>query len=279
MPSNYSGRSQVFDSPALRALGGIGFDQGELMSPMIRRKLLNTAALGQIEDVTRERQRNELHSAPDPVSGTIAWRDSDLDDYREDEAARSKFGRDTDFRSQIADYETPRANEREQDTLDTRMRGDVRRFYDPAATAMRGDEYARKLRLSTEPARIAAGGRYATQGLENQGDATVAGIKANTMTDADTLKAIAAFLQAGGAGRQRNGQPMGPSGPLAEQASGVVSNMLGNIGGGRDAGGGLTPQEQAFVQQAVQEGHSAEEATAFVMSKRAAGGRAGGPPR
>ena len=296
--AGYSGRSQFLNSPSGRALGGLGLGaglagtagtgqfEGDVMSPMIRRKLLNTAALSQIKQINRGDEMDELHSAPDPVYGNQTWRESDVMDYDAEIGARRKAGADLEFKDSMQDYLMPRATERAEAQADTELRGDVRRFYDPANTAMRGDEYSRKLRLATEPSRIAANSRFNTQGLENQGDAQVAAIR-EQMSPADMMTAISRFIGSGGLGRSRGGQPLGPTGDAASQAQGVVSGFLNGMnpgagggapGGAPGGGGGLTPQEQAFVQDAVRDGYSQEEATAFVMSKRAPG-RAAGPGR
>jgi hypothetical protein len=295
--SSYGGRSQFFETPAGRALtdlslGGAprgaagGFPGGamESMRPSLRNALSDAAGEEMLNNI-RRRQPWVSHDEGNPdVPGMFGQpRDFYVDPAvaaGEDSRQRNFMGamQEFDLDYGLKDTAARRGAVDAQDIADYTGRREASRYFDPMQQAVRGDDFRRKLQLSTEPARIAADSRadVATAQADARVSAAQAGERARMF--ASSMDLIPELTRSGVFGRDRRGNPIAPDPEVSQQAIETMRRILsgggraggaggagmggGMPGGGMMPGGGGAPQITPEMEPYIQAGYSPEEVIA-----------------
>lgn len=269
MPNNsYGGRSSFFDTPAGRALTQVaqGGDRER-----------NTFGEGQFENGLFATMRPGLRNAIADKRGEQLLRELESDTpfvtdigpgfdgaprsfYVDPKVARQEDSRQRTFRTmmqadELDDLLAPGQNRRAadqaravgmagQDVEDYGNKLAAERYWDPMTHSMGEEADARKIRLATEPARIADESRRAVQGMKGESAEEVAQIRQL----AALLGVLPKVAAGGGFGVGPDGKPLGPPKAVSDAAGNALQSGLGAPAQRFD------PQTEAEIQRGLDMG-------------------------
>ena len=258
MPNQqYGGRSSFFDTPAGRALtqvasgGGGGrerdvYGEGQFENGLfatMRPGLRNAVADKRGEQLLRELEADEPWVSHDPgnpeMESTMGAFAKPRDFYVDPRVARKEADRQSRFMEamQVDDLEgllapgqTSRAvaqakavGKAGQEVEDYGHELEAKRYWDPMTHSMGEESDARKIRLATEPANIAARSRENVQDMKGDSASEVAQIRQL----AQMLGVLPKVAAGGGFGVDSEGKPLPPPKSVSDNATGQFNRALG----------------------------------------------------
>jgi hypothetical protein len=277
MPTKYGGMSSFFDSPAGKALatvgrgGDAGGDVGlgpagglfATMRPGLRNALADSFGEEQLRQLDR-RKPTRIDYADGPADGGLGQRPEfyipeTMDPIANMETARQQARSNFMQDDELEGIRDTGARRREAEGEDYASSLAAKRYWDPMTYGMREDDMARKMRLATEPARIAADSRENVAATTGGSKVAAAGATANGRTQQSFINSLDDMVQKGVFGFEK-----GPDGKVqgkqpSPEAQKFFSQFLTQAGGGAGGGGGLDPAVEAEVQSWEQKGYSRDE--------------------
>lgn len=161
--------------------------------------------------------------------------------------------------------ETELGAERERSSLHNQAEADdysaglaARRYWDPYTQSMLADEHGRKMALATEPARLAASSRENVASTTAAGRVGTAQATASGRLGQEAIRSYDDWIAKGAFGFDDRGYPL----PPPPEVENFMRRFLGQSTGQPS----FTPEQEALIQQGVNDGHSREEVVAYLRS-------------
>jgi len=250
----YRGKSQFFKSPAGRALAQLQMpddvEQSGAPMPGMRSGLRSALANAEGEARLRTLRRGEptvfeREGSPD-VPGVFGQPRQEFyipdrdDPIAAAETARQQGRANAYLEEDLAAQIEPTMAGRAEDIRDFQESRATRRYYDPQNFARGADEFARKFRLATAPAQLAAGSRERVADITGQ--SRIGAVEARRPSPEElALENFPDMARGGGFGIDpRTGRPMGAPEDVQRDAVDLIRRMLqgGGVTGGRGGGAG-----------------------------------------
>ena len=267
--SQYGGMSNFFDSPAGRALMqtageqepsfGAGAQGGLLatMRPGLRNALADAYGRDQLDSL--ERKRGSVVDLGPGLGGETSrpfYVDPRIADA---ETARGQFRSNAMLEDELTGMQETGAYRRKAEGDDYAADLAARRYWEPRSYSMREDDMQRKLRLATEPARIAADSREQVASTTGASRVSTAQATAGGRLTGEAIKNYDDWVKSGAFGiDERTGMPKTPPPEVAN----FMQNLLGRTAGATSQP--MSPDIEAEIDRGVRVGYSRDEIVAHL---------------
>lgn len=267
----YGGMSNFFDSPAGRALydtgNGGGNDlgvsaQGGLfatMRPGLRNAIADAYGSNMLNEL--ERKRGSVVDLGPGLGGETSrpfYVDPRIADA---ELGRDQFRKNSMLEEEMTGVADTNRYRRAAEGEDYAAELGAKRYWDPSTYSMNADVDARKMRLATEPARIAAESRENVATTTGQSRVQTANATAGGRLGQEAIRSYDDWVKSGAFGiDERTGMPKEPPPEVANFMQGLLGRSAGATSRPLDAG------LEAEIDRGVRSGYTREEVIQYLQS-------------